>query len=240
MVFLAALIAVCVSIASLYHVGGHGLSCRCERTDATGTAEILVDSQTSALAALSGPNTSTALAGRAPLYAGYATNPAVVADIARYARMPESRISVQSNITQGALAGGTPASTTLTAGSGSNLVVLSASDAEPTINIAAQGPTTALASRLAGATVRALQTAVVSLQVQQNVRRGNRIVLRQIGGIATTPVAVTSPSVSTGIVLGLAAFLVLGGAAAFAPTRPRGGAAPDGPPGGGRQRSEPA
>lgn len=229
---IAVVVGVLVGVATLYHVGSHGLT---EKRSVyhVGTAQLLVDTDPSALTSITG--VQVGLAARAPYIAQYATSPSVTAAISQAFGHPVQIQAAVSSAAQLGVANNTPSTKVIT-GSGSASVVLKATSSDPAITISTQAGTLHAARALAVATVNSLRGALTSLQKKQaaalaakhrqalkNRTNGSsttpatpgtttstplKIALRTIGAITATN-TVSTPKKSHAILYGLGAFIVM-------------------------------
>jgi hypothetical protein len=214
---LAALGAAAVGTSVMYHVDSKGLHKK-GHFYGVADAQLLVDSFPSSLARLDPNLSSSELAGRAPLYAEYATSAPLVAAISRQAGVSPDSVSITANAVQATapantnVASGSTSTTPLTSSSGgsagSSSIVTGADGVTPVVTIHVQASSAPLARRLAQATIAVLQGSVQNLEKSQKIRKSHEIVLRRLGPTDVGR-AFSAPKSSKAIGLGAATFVVL-------------------------------
>jgi hypothetical protein len=205
LVAIALILAVAFGLSRIYQVSSKGLKPKGNYT-AQGTGELLVDTRVSTLAELNVDSSAQTLNQRAPLYAQYATDPAVVALIARRAGLPADEVSVTAKTTQvKALpsTNGAPATP-----SGVYQVTVEAQPGTPVVSVTSNAVSEQTARTLARASVTGLVQAVSQLEARQHVTGPGQVILRPLGSVSVAQIH-NQPKKSKAIGYGFGLFIVL-------------------------------
>jgi hypothetical protein len=160
------------------------------------TARVLVDTPSSIVADLN-PNGGASLSIHSQLLADLIASESVRAAIAQSAGLPEQDLVVRPpSITA---PGQTPVVRTVTAPEGASTVSLAADQTLPIVAVNAQAPTVAQAARLANATVTALRSYLLSVDISQRIPPSHRVVITALGTAqAATATQGRSPLIGLG------------------------------------------
>ena len=180
---LGALVAAVAAIFSVYRLEGLKLKSRSLQYSAAST-QVLVDSQTSLLANVSG--SSEQLAARAGVFANFMTSPAVLDLIGRqvglsgeqiYAAGPvnanEPRVEQEPTALK--------RNVQITGETKPYRLSFESQATLPTIGIDSQAPTTRQAVALANAAAVGMQRYIAQFEIANNVPPSSRVVIRQLG-----------------------------------------------------------